>query len=223
MSIFLSLCNTSLLHVVSCQPLTKGICDSNLVESHLLVRDGRIIIREAYKSHILSCSPVKAFEIIITEGSGNLSCTVGTEVKEDNRIPILYGGNRLAIFNYHSGLYELVSFISVIGFLDSADSAGCRQTLAFSNSIICKLHAIPVIVSVHGIITPHNRSNPADTYLLHLCIQLLSKFLTACRRSITSVQEAMNIYFIKTVSLRQLQQTVEMGIVAVNAAVRKQT
>ena len=72
-----------LLLAVCCKELAKCILNFFLLECYKLVRNRLIIILEAYKCcrNILS---LKAYELIITECSCHLSCSVWTEVKEDN-------------------------------------------------------------------------------------------------------------------------------------------
>ena len=60
----------------------------------------------------------------------------------------------------------------------------------------------------------------AHTDLFHLIQQLLDIILAGCRRGISAIQEAVYIYFLQAVILRHLQQGIQMGVVAVYAAVR---
>ena len=187
MCIFLCLGNSCLLHIVCCKPFTKGIGNRNLVECHFLVRDRRIIVREAYIDKIKSCTSVKALEIIIAECSRNLSCSVRSEVKEDYGILILDGCNRLTVLYNYSRLYKFVCLISVIGSLDACRTAFCGKSLSLCQRIISKLYSVIVIISVHCVITSCYRSNFTYTDLFHFSFQLLGVFFSACRRCITSI------------------------------------
>ena len=189
------------------------------MERHLLVGNRGIIVGKAHISDIHPGPSVKALEIIITECPGNLSGPVRTEIKENNGIPLLNRGNRLSVFHRQSRLYKLIGLSPVVGFLNSADSAGGGQSFSLCHGIISQLHTIPVVISVHHIITPHDGSNPAHAELLHLCAQSLCILLSAGRRGIPSIQEAMHIYLFQAVPFCQLQQTVQMSIVAMHAAV----
>ena len=89
------------------------------MESNQLIRDRRIIVREAYISKLKSLRSVKSLEVIITKCSGNFSCTVRTEVKEDYGILVLDGCNRLSILYYNGRLYKFIGLFTVIGSLDT--------------------------------------------------------------------------------------------------------
>ena len=119
MCVLFSLGDSGLLHVVCCKPFTKGIGNRNLMESNQLIRDRRIIVREAYISKLKSLRSVKSLEVIITKCSGNFSCTVRTEVKEDYGILVLDGCNRLSILYYNGRLYKFIGLFTVIGSLDT--------------------------------------------------------------------------------------------------------
>ena len=82
MGIFLCLSNTGLGHIMCCQIFSKCVLQLNLMESYQLVLDGIIIICKAYKSYMRSCFSLKAFKLIITECSCDLTGTVRTEIKE---------------------------------------------------------------------------------------------------------------------------------------------
>ncbi len=219
MGILLCLRDTCLLHAVCGQPLPESIGHCHLVECHFLIGNGGIIVGEAHISHIQSVSPVKALKIVIAESPGNPPGPVRTEVEEDNGIAVLHRCHRLSILHRQGRLHELIRLPSVIGFLDPADAAGCRQSLPLCQGIVGQLHPVPVVVPVHHIVTPHHRSNLPYTDLFHPGSQGLGIFLAAGRRRVTSVQEAVYIHLLKTVSLRQFQQSVQVGVVAVYPAV----
>ena len=169
MCILLSLGDTCLLHVMGCQPLTEGIGNGDLVECHFFIRNGRIVIGEAYKSNILSHT-VKSLEVIITEGSGDLSCTVGTEVEENYGILVLHQSDCLAIFYNNSRFYKLIGLFSVVRLLDTADTAGSGQTFALGHGIVSQLYTIIVVITIHSIVTSHYGSDLTYTDFLHFFI-----------------------------------------------------
>ena len=137
MCVFFCLCNTGLCHMICCKPLTECIGYGNLRECHKFIRDRRIIIGKAYKGCLNSCTSVKSLEIIIAEASGDLSCTVRTEVEENNRVFIFDGCNRSTVFHNYGWFYELICLILVIGLLNCFRSTYSGLSLAFCQCIIC--------------------------------------------------------------------------------------
>ena len=169
MCILLSLGDTCLLHAMCCQPFTEGIGNGNLVECHFFIRNRRIIIGEAYEGDILSHA-VKSLEVIITESSGDLSCTVGTEVEENYGILILHQSDCLAVFYNNSRFYKLIGLFSVVRLLDTADTAGSGQTFAFGHGIVSQLYTVIVVITIHSIVTSHYRCDLTYTDFLHFFI-----------------------------------------------------
>ena len=219
MGIFFCLRNSGLCHTVCSQPFAECIGNGNLMECHFLVGNGRIVVGKAYVRKIQPLVPLKSFKIIITESTGNLPCPVRPEVKEYNRIMVGNHCHRAAVFLHNRRLHKLICLISVIRCLNAFRPAGCPQTFALCQRVISQLHPVIVIVPVHGIITSHDRGNFTHANFLHLRFQFFGISLAAGRWCISSVQEAVYIDFFKPVSLSQFQQAIEMGIVAVYAAV----
>ena len=91
MCILLCLCKTNLCLAICCKILTKCIVDLFFLKCNDLVWYRLIIIFEAYiyqwKSSVWSVESVK---IVTAECSGDLSCSVWSEVKENNGIIWLY-------------------------------------------------------------------------------------------------------------------------------------
>ena len=156
MGIFFCLRNPCLFHSLCRQPFPKGIGYGNLMESDLLVRDGRVIIREAHIGQVKPPASFKSLKIIITEAPCDLPCTVRAEVKEDHGIPILYSCHRCAVLYHHSGLYKFIRFLPVIGCLDPLRAACCRKPFPFGQGIVSQLNPVIVVIPVHGIVTPHH-------------------------------------------------------------------
>ena len=168
MCIFFCLSNTCLSHVMCCQILTKRIVKFYFLECNDCMRNRCVILSEAYICQIqllLSCKSVK---LICTESSGNLSCTVRTEVEEDNRILVLNGRGRVSVFHNHARFYELIVYFFLIRILYSADRAVSRDAFSLGQSLVCQLHTIPSVITVHSIIATHNGCHFANTDLFHL-------------------------------------------------------
>src|SRR5699024_961096 len=101
MRIFLCLCNTGLFQSVGSKKFSKSILNGYLVESYLCIRNCRIILCKAYIGKVQSLLSLKSCKIICAESSGDLSCSVRTEVKEDNGIFILDPSHWLSVFYDH--------------------------------------------------------------------------------------------------------------------------
>ena len=56
---------------------------------------------------------------------GDLSCTVRTEVKEDNGVTVIDGCQCFSVFSNYKWYNELIGLASVIGSLDAFSSACC--------------------------------------------------------------------------------------------------
>ena len=239
MGIFLGLCQTQLLEAVGCQILTEGIVDGDLLESNIFVGDGLIIILEADigqrhiavgSCQVLDALGVRSFaglfgDIFIREAEclGDLSGTVRTEVEENDGVIGFYDGQGLAFFiGNDSGQNELVRHALVIGVLHSLDAVGRLVAYAQYQGVICLLDTVPVVIPVHRIVTAVEGSHLAYADLRCLVDQLLQIALAGRGRCISAVEERMQIYSVQALSLAELQDRVQVGVVAVYAAVGKQ-
>ena len=223
MCVLLCLGDTNLCHIMSCQILAKGIVKLYLVESYQLVRNGCVIFGKAYIGQIQALLTGEAVELITAERSGNLSCAIRPEVEEDHRVAILNDSHRLAVLLYHCRKNKLIVHTLCVGSCDSTDAVSRLVALSLCQGVVSLFYPIPAVVAVHGVVTSHNGSHFSDADLLHLVCQLLYKILSGGGRCVTAIQEAVYIDLRKTVTLCQLQQSVDMGIVAVYAAVGYQS
>ena len=220
MSILLCLSDTCLLQIVSCKELSECICDLFLHKCNQFIRNRHIILCEAYICGLYSFASVKSCEIIITECSCDLSCTVRTEVKEDNGISVFYRRCRSAVFHNYHRHNELICHILIIRSLNSLYSGICLISLSIYESSVGFLYAVPAVITIHCIVASCNCSDLAHTDFFHLCFQLFYILFSGCRRCVTSVKEAVYIYFLDSLSLCQLKESVNVRIVAVYASVR---
>ena len=156
MGVFLRLRDPGLLLPVGCQELAEGIGDALLVEGHQLIGDRLVIVCKADIDQIHPRSPVKAGEVVVAEGAGDLAGTVRTEVVEDDRIMLPDQAYRLAVLHHYGGHHELVVFLLVIGSLDPGRAAERCLPDPLGQRIIGQLGALPVLIPVHGIITAHD-------------------------------------------------------------------
>ena len=193
------------------------------MERHFLIRNCRVIVGEADISDIQSLSSVKALEIIVAETSRNLSCSVRSEIEKDHGIAVFDRCNGSAVLHHNGRFYKFVRFLPVIGSLNPFRRARRLKAFSLCQRSIGFLHSVIVVISVHRIVTARYGSDFADADLLHLRFQIFHEPFSARRRRIASVQESMHINFFQTVSSGKFQQTVQMCIVAVYAAVRYQS
>ena len=224
MSVFLSLRDTGLRHVVLCKILAEGLRDLHLRECDLLVRDRYIIIGEAGIEDLLPRSSVKLVKIILdAEAAGDLTCAVRTEVEEDDGIAVLDGRDRLAVFHDYCRNNELVRNALLVRILDRLYAGSRRNAFTQRQRTVCLLNAVPAVVAVHRVISSGDHAKLTDADLIHLVLQLLRKLYTTLGRSITTVKESMYKDLIQPVSLRHLKQRVHMGVVAVDTAIGQQS
>ena len=137
MRIFLGLRDTSLRHTVCREPFPKGIRHADFRECDLFIWNRRIVIGKAYKSRIQSFSSLKSFKIIIAETSGDLSCTVRSEIEKYDGVLVLYCRNRRSALYDNRRFHKFIGVSLVIRLLDSLRSARCRLALSLRQSVIC--------------------------------------------------------------------------------------
>ena len=188
MSIFLCLSGTKLLQTICSKILAKCILDLLLLESDDLVRDRLIVILEAYICQWqLSTLTLKSCKLICTECSCDLTRTVWTEVKEDNRIVCLYSCNRLSICLDNSRKNKLICLIICIRICNCLYWICSLYALAIYHSCISFLYTIPVVITIHCIVTTGNTCDLTDSDLLHLVNECCNIILTRCWRCISTI------------------------------------
>ncbi len=117
--IFLCLSDTNLCHIMSCKVFAKCILKKYFVEGNQFVLDCLIIVCKTYICEVKFLCSLEAFELVIAECSGDLTCTVRTEVEEYNGIFVLNGCNRFAVFfDYGSGVRIHLSCQHFVGSLN---------------------------------------------------------------------------------------------------------
>ena len=208
---------------MSCKIFAKCILKLNFVECNQLVLDRLIIICETYIGKIQFLSSLKSLEFVIAECSGDLTCTVRTEVEEYYGVFVLNLGNRLSVLLNNCRKYEFVCLVVVVRSLNCCSCVCTLDTLALCQCFVCKFYTIPAVISVHCVVTSGNNTDLSNTDFFHLSFKLLYEFLTGCRRCVTSVEEAVYINFAQSLSLGHLKQCVEMSIVAVYTTIRKKS
>src|SRR5699024_10718114 len=117
-----------------------------------------------------------------------------------------------AVFHNYHRHNKLICYIFIVGSLDSFCRGNSLVSLPFYKSSVSFLYTIPAVVTVHRIVTACNCSNRAHADFFHLCFQLFYILFSGCRRCVTSVKEAVYIYFLDSLSLCQFKKTVNMCV-----------
>ena len=163
--------------------------------------------------------PCKALEFWVNKTSGDLSCTVRTEVEENHAV--LFFDQAILIQNGRQ--HKFVGYFLCIGIFDCLNRFGSGFTLAINHSSICLFDTIPSVITIHCIVTAGNGCNLTNANFLHLFASGLHEASCGRWRFISAVQKCMNIYIFQTVPLCHFQQTEQVFHVAVYAARREQT
>ena len=195
--------------------LTEHICkllwlECNLYVGHccIILCHTNIIEREE------TISSFKSAETFVNECTGDLSCSVRAEIIEYYRIAAL----NCCTLNANCRNNKFICYTLVIGICDSLYSISSFFALAVNKCRISLFNSVPVIISVHSIITAWNSCNFSETYLLKLIAAFDYIILCTWRRYITSVKEGMDINIFYTHFLCHFNKTVKMRHMAVNSA-----
>ena len=167
MRILLGLRNTKLILSQVGNHFSQSIMNFFLFESHMLIRNRRIIVRKADKEYILPCPSIKETEIIITESMADFSCSIRAEVKENHCITVR-NGMHCSIFFNHRRKYKFIIYLLRIRSINRFFYGRSLFSRAVHNSAIRLFHSVIILVSIHGIISSGNRRNLSYTKLLHL-------------------------------------------------------
>ena len=187
------------------------------LKGFVILRHGNVVQREE------AVFPLKSVKILKDVRTADLSCAIRTEVIEDDGILRLNGGRGFSVRQNDGRHYELVRYASIIALLHRFRSAACSQSLAISQRRIRLFHALKAIITIHGIVTAHDRRDPADAQLLQLCVDLLHIPLSARGRNVAAVHKAVNKDLCEPVILCELDERIEMRQMAMHAAIRTQS
>ena len=95
--------------------------------------------------------------------------------------------------------------------------------LAVNKGSVGFLLAVPVIVTVHGVVTARNRGDLADAQFVQLGLQVSQEALAAVGVGVTAVHDAVQVDVLGTQVLGHLQHAVPVVGMAVDAAGADQT
>ena len=218
MCVLLGLGNAQLGHAQVGDILAEGVLKALRLERDFNARNGSVVLRHADIVN-LRLNALEAGEFRIDEGTGDLACTVGTEVCEDDRVVVLDS----RALGYDNRNNELVGDAIGIGLLHCLVRRRCVLALAECDGVVCLLYAVPAVVAVHCVVAAGYSCDAADFNGVDLRLQAVDILDTGLRGRVAAVHEAVEAYLAQTVAARQLEQREHMVNVRVDAAVRQQT
>ena len=171
----------------------------------------------------IAVAALEAVEIGHDEGAGQLAGAVGAEVIENHAVALADGGHGLAVFHDDGGLDELVGLFLGVALLYGLLGVIGIHALAQHHGVIGFLHAIPQVIAVHGPIAALDGGDLAHADFLDFGFQFLHVLDAAGGGHVASIHEAMDIHVLHAALLAHFQQSIQVGIVAMHAAVAQQT
>ena len=199
-SVFLSLSNSQLVLASVCNNLTKSKLYVLLVKQDVYACElviiwskTAVVQRKGLHAHLR--------HILLCKYAGNLTCTVVTEVEEDNCVICSNICSSLNLDRFD----ELIGNTSLVRSLNCSNRRRYNLTLTVYHKIVSHFHAVPSLVAVHSVETANYRSNLACRFC-HMSLKLLYKAFSALRVGITAIHEAVYVNFVKTVLFSHIQE-----------------
>ena len=218
--VLLGLGNAQLGLAVGRQVLAQNVLQLHRGIGHLAVGHGGIVLSHADVVHLLAAAAaLEAGKGIVAEDAGHLAGTVGAEVHEDNGVAVLHA----ATLAGDAGQHELIGLVCCVGSLDGLGSVGSMLTLAVDKGSVGLLLAIPVVITVHGVVTAGNAGDLAHAQLIQLGLQVSKEALAGVGIGVTAVGDAVQVDFLSTQMLCHLQHAKPVVGMAVHAAGTHQT
>ena len=144
---------------------------------------------------------------------------IWAEVHEDNGVAILHA----ATLAGDAGQHELVGLVSCVGSLDGLGSVGSVLTLAVDEGSVGLLLTVPVVITVHGVVTAGNAGDLAHAQLVQLGLQVSKEALAGVRVGVAAIGDAVEVNFLSAQMLCHLQHAEPVVGMAVHAAGAHQT
>ena len=168
MSVFLGLGNPELLETLVGDILAEGVFKRLGLECYMDVRHGCVVLSHADIIEALELLSLEAAECGVDKGSGDLSRSVGAEVKENDRVVILDGNG----FFRDCGHDKFIGHVVCVGFLQHLAGAVEFNALALGHGLVSLDDSLPAVVSVHGVVSAHDGCDLAHAYLVALLVKL---------------------------------------------------
>ena len=205
-SILLCLCSVELLLALCAQVLAESIHYVLLREEDVNALEACIVWSHAVVLQVLDGVHAFLWHILLSQYLCQLLGTVVTVVDEDNNITLLNSTVNLRVIDW---LDELVCYVLIIAFLHCLHHIVSLLTLTLNEQVVCFLHTVPALVTVHSIETTYDACDVC-TVLVAASLHLLDEALTALRVCITAIHEAVNVCLLQTIFLTNLNQLEEV-------------
>ena len=221
MSILFGFCDTQLVHTKGRNIFSQGVFQTVRREGYFHIWHFRIVLGHADVFQVLWCFlTFKSIKVCIYKGTGNFTCTVRTEVEHDDRISVM--DETICCIAAYGRENELVGFTALICCFYCFHAVYSLMAFAKGQRIIRLHHTFPALVTVHSIITSGNYAHMADTFCCQIVFQLGHVVDTGTWRYIAAVHEAVDEKIFDAALLSQLYQCLQVGEMAVHAAVRQE-
>ena len=202
MGVFLGLRDAQLLKAEIADVFAKGIGKLLGLKGDMHIGHRRVVLGHA---HIVereeAAGPLKAFEIRIHQGAGDLPCAVRPEVKEDHRV-VFPDARALGA---HHGLNELVGLLRLHrmpGCPPAGRAPFCPRRAPWRP--VGLLHPIPAVVPIHGVVAAHDGCHLAHAQLRRICACSCSTIAVSRGWGhVAPVHEAVDINLLQPVSAWQ--------------------
>ena len=155
-------------------------------ERNFHIRHRRVVLCKAHiiKTELLC---LKSGEVRVDKGSGDFSCSVRAEVKEDNGVAAVY----CTVFVYNERNNKFVGFAVFIAFLEIRANIGMYFTYTVYHCVIGKFHSVIIAVSVHCVVSAGHGADFAYAGFGYFVFKLCNKACAACRGDISAVHESV--------------------------------
>ena len=125
----------------------------------------------------------------------DFSCSIGTEVKENHCIAVGNGMHRSVLFN-HRRKHKFIIYLFRIRSVYCLLYGRSLFSRAVHHGTISLLHSVIVLISIHSIVSAGNRGYLSDTELPHLLFHIHKEGFSGIGRSVSTVQESMQVNFL---------------------------
>ena len=226
--VLLRLGNAQLLHAKGGDVFAQRVLYVFFGEGYLYAGELRVVNGEAdvsrFKEAGLSFKgrALGHHEFALRNGAGDLPGPVGAEVEEYHAVALFQKPHGPAVFVYLGGLYKLVCHAILIARFQGVRGVFALYSLAEGEHVVCLFHAVPVVVAVHCVISAAHRGYLAAAYPVYLCLQRAHEARAGGGGNVPAVGKAVHEHVFQSPSLCHLQKGIQVGDVAVHAAVGEQ-